>query len=102
MLDQLQQELAQEDVPVVIEILGVNEVGHESGNDGFTAGRDLPWLQESKDHSIWNEWGVVYRDVFIVDEKNEVIEVYNLTDNDLNEPANYDALLDLFLAAAGG
>ena len=67
--------------PAAHRILGLNEVGHESGNDAFCEGRDLPWLQDTADAGVWQEWGVVYRDVVILDADGEAVEVYNLTEN---------------------
>jgi hypothetical protein len=80
-------------------ILGVNAVGSEAGNDAICTGRDLPWLQDTADQHVWSQWQVTYRDVIVLDEDNGRIEVYNLTDHDLSDPANYAALLALLLAA---
>ena len=82
-----------------VEILGLNEAGRESGNADFTDGRDIPWLQPTDETPVWADWGVVYRDVWILDADNELIDVYNLTDNDLEDPANYEALRTLFTDA---
>ena len=95
----MQDELGAADTSLSIEIVGVNEVGFESGNDTFTDGRDLPWLQEAGE-GVWGAWNVTYRDVIIVDGENKVVAVYNLTDNDLADTAKYDALKQLFLDAA--
>ena len=83
-----------------IQILGVNDTGHASGNTTFTSGRDLPWLQNTPTEDVWNTWGVTYRDVWVVDENNVVVGVYNVTANNLGVTANYDALKALFLGAA--
>ena len=45
-------------------------------------------------------WAPTYRDVVVLDGENVIFGVYNLTSNDLAEPANYDALRQLFLDAA--
>ena len=82
-----------------MEILGVNEVGHESGNATFTDGRDLAWLQEDASTPVWKDWGVTYRDVWILDEQNKPIDVYNLTEHDLEDPANFEELKQRFLEA---
>ena len=86
---------------MTVEILGINDVGHESGNSGFCEGRDLAWLQATPDIPVWSDWGVTYRDVWILDADNKPIEVFNLTEHDLEDPAAYDALRTLFLDAAG-
>ena len=78
----------------------MNEVGHESGNAAFCEGRDLPWLQETEDQPVWTEWEAGYRDVVILDAKNRPIDVFNLTDNDLEVEANFEALRTLFEDAA--
>jgi len=81
-------------------ILGVNDIGLESGNHGITVGRVLPWLQPMAGEEIWTLWQVVYRDVIIVGPGNERLGVFNLTEQDLANPANYAALRDQLLDAA--
>lgn len=83
-----------------IRIIGVNQVGHESGNTQVCEGRDLPWLQESADPLIWSLWDVTYRDVIILDRANVPVAVFNLTDHNLAEAADYDALRALFIDIA--
>lgn len=34
----------------------------------------------------WTAWGVEYRDVVVLDADHVVVDVYNLTDNDLGDP----------------
>lgn len=84
-----------------IRILGVNGIGHESENAANCAGRVLPWLQDVVASDVWTLWQVTYRDVIILDEENKVLSIYNLTSNDLGVQANYDALRDLLVQAAG-
>ena len=88
------------DTDLPIEILGVNDIGLESGNASITSGRVLPWLQTDAENDVWVEWEVTYRDVYIVGPGNELLDVYNLTINDLGVPANYDTLKNLILEAA--
>ncbi|MFT5528155.1 MAG: Ca2+-binding EF-hand superfamily protein, partial [Pirellulaceae bacterium] len=77
-----------------------------SGNASFTNGRDLPWLQDGDANNdgssdIWlNAWDFAYRDVVILDENNEYVAAYNLTNNDLANPINY-ATLEQMLVDAG-
>lgn len=59
----------------------------------------LPALQDDTTANVWTNWGVTYRDVYVVDENNEVSAVFNLTTYDLSQSANYQALYDLFVAA---
>jgi hypothetical protein len=84
-----------------VEILGVNAVDNESGNAAVTAGRDLPWLQDSAEQNVWGAWAVQWRDVVVLDRANCSIHVYNLTSHDLANPAHYEALKSVLLAAAG-
>ncbi len=89
-MDQMQQELTDEGLQV--QILGVNDVGFESGNDGITDGRNIPWLQNTAEVDAWNLWEVTYRDVIIVDEDGVQRDVFNVTDNDLSQPDTYERL----------
>ncbi len=82
--------------------MGVNGAGYESANDQASALADVvPWLQDTEADDVWNAWTVGYRDVRVLDELNRVVAVFNLTTNDLNVPANYDALKTILLDAAG-
>ena len=85
---------------IEIGILGVNGIGHASGNATTCDGRTIPWLQDMPDTDAWTAWQVAYRDVIVLDEENRVVGVYNLTANDLSVPANYEALRDLLVQAA--
>lgn len=89
-----------------IQIIGVNEVGHEVANDLMTANRSTPWLQDVDDNAnhfsdVWSDsWNVSYRDVIIVDGQNETVEVYNLTSNDLGIATKYATLREKLIDAA--
>lgn len=61
----------------------------------------MPWLQDTADEDVWNTWSVGYRDVRVLDELNRTVAVYNLTVNNLADPANYAALKKILLDAAG-
>jgi hypothetical protein len=76
-------------LPVPVKILGVNAAGYEAGNGAVTRGRKLPWLQDTDDQDVWGRWGVTWRDVWILDTENEIIDVHNLTRHDLGDPGNY-------------
>ena len=76
-------------------IIGVNEFNYLSETDSFTKGRDLPWLHEEEGDNVWDAWMVTYRDVIIVDADGYPVNVFNLTGNDLGEPAVYAELRDL-------
>lgn len=96
----MQQEVA-DSGGLEIRILGVNEAGQESGNAVIVNGRTIPWLQDTPAENVWSDWDVTYRDVIILDADNEVVAVYNLTENDLTQPANYEVLKNMLLDAAG-
>jgi hypothetical protein len=96
----MQHELDLLALPVQVSILGVNEAGHEAGNPAVTRGRSLPWLQDTDDQDVWGRWGVTWRDVWIVDTENELLQVYHLTRNDLGDPATFAELKWLLEDAA--
>jgi hypothetical protein len=85
--------------PGAIQILGVNDIGLDSGNPSITAGRDLPWLQATAQYDVWNDWAVTYRDVIIVDAHNVDVGAYNLTTFDLADAGNYDTLKQMLIDA---
>jgi hypothetical protein len=85
---------------VPIRILGVNQAGLEAGNAGMCAGRTLPWLQDSTGVDVWKKWQVTFRDVVVLDAENKVLRTYNLTVNDLSNPAKYAELKRILLDAA--
>lgn len=76
----------------VVRILGINAAGAEAGNDGMTAGRSLPWLQDTDSQDVWGKWDVTWRDVFILDQNNRHIDTYNLTQHNLADSTNYATL----------
>lgn len=75
--------------------------GFESGVADMADGRDLPLLQDTDAVDATTEWAAIWRDVIIVDADNQRVTVYNLTEHNLAEPANYAELRDLLLDAAG-
>lgn len=92
LLDQLREEAAAAQPPLNVAFFGVNEAGHEAGNDTITEGLGTPWLQDTEETNAWAAWGVEFRDVVILDDGNVPIAVMNLTYNDLSVPQNYDEL----------
>ncbi len=96
----LQDEIRGEGWADDVQILGVNQIGHESGNESACIGKDLPWLQETAQQPIWTPWDITYRDVVILDGSNRKVSTYNLTNQDLSQPGNYAALKALLRAAA--
>ncbi len=96
----MQKELDALQTQVPIRLLGVNEAGHESGNATITTGRVLPWLQDTPSDAVWSSWQVTFRDVVVLDGTGHRVAVYNLTTNDLSQPANYQALKSLLVSVA--
>ena len=85
---------------LIIQIVGINEVGYESANDTMTSERALPWLQDTEEDNVWASWNVNYRDVIVVDEHNMLVSVFNLTENDLGDEDTYEALKQQLVDAA--
>lgn len=83
-----------------IELLGVNGAGHESGVALMTEGRTIPLLQDTAEADVWGLWAVTYRDVVILDRENVPYGVFNLTEHDLANMAEYAALKGMLLDAA--
>ncbi len=100
------KELKTERPDLEINIIGMNQKGHELGNPNITANRNLPWLQDldadgDGSSDVWlGSWPVEYRDVVILDKNNVKVDVYNLTLNDLADTTHYQALKNKLIAAA--
>ena len=97
----MQNELRAMNPDTIIAIRGMNAIGSESGNDATCLGRDLPWIQETVDQQVRDDWGAEYRDVIILDENNVQVAVYNLTTHDLQNMANYQERKQMLLGFAG-
>lgn len=82
-----------------IQLLAVNEVGFEDATDEMADLGDLPLLQDTVTEDAWNTWAVTYRDVVILDADNHRVGVYNLTQHDLSNRENYDALKQMLVDA---
>ncbi len=96
----MQAEISAEPTARPVRILGVNAAGEEAGNSIICQGRRLPWLQDTAADGAWAAWRVTYRDVVVLDARNEVVAVYNLTLHDLAVAANRDELKALLRTAA--
>ncbi|MFO1497562.1 MAG: hypothetical protein U1G07_04060 [Verrucomicrobiota bacterium] len=99
-LNNMLAELRATNTALNIEILGINQIGDEASNSLPTAGRSLPWLQDTSQDDIRSRWGAQWRDVFILDSLNQVAGVLNLTTHDLANSQNRAALKQMFLNAA--
>lgn len=98
----MQAELDAANLPIQIEILGVNAIGLESGNAAITMDRTLPWLQDTEDQKAWESWGVVWRDIWILDPDNVPVAVYNVTQHNLGDPTQYAELKGMLENVANG
>jgi hypothetical protein len=87
--------------PGAVGLAAINEVGYESSTDVMAELGDIPLLQDTADANVWGSWAAVYRDVVIVDAKGKRVGVYNLTMNDLGEPANYATLKQMLTDSIG-
>ena len=83
-----------------IEIVGVNENGYDSANETICDGRDIPWLQDTSGADWWGIWAPTYRDVLVLDSAGELAGVYNLTEHQLTDEANYVELKALIVEIA--
>ena len=88
------------DPTVEIQILAVNEEGHEGGVDLMSTYGDLPLLQDTEEDDVWNLWDATYRDVIILDSDNMEVAIYNLTNNNLSDEENYETLKSLLMQVA--
>ena len=73
-----------------VNVLGVNERGHESGNELATTDRSLPLLQDvdiNNDQSsdVWQSWEANWHNVRVVDRSNDLQFVVNLLTYPLEE-----------------
>lgn len=96
----MQGELDAEFPDAKVSLLGVNGAGHESGVPDMTMGRTIPLLQDTAEADVWTAWGVVYRDVIILNGDNAPVGVFNLTDHDLSQMGEFEALKGMLLDAA--
>jgi hypothetical protein len=85
---------------VDVHIYGVNADGHEHGLPDISALGDMPMLQDTEEEEVWLSWEVVWRDVYILDDENHLVDVYNLTTHSLAFEENYEELKAMFIAAA--
>ena len=98
----MQDEIDTAGWPVPVRILGVNAAGLEAGNAAVCMNRTIPWLQDVAEQNVWASWGVVWRDVWILDTDNVPVAVYNLTEHTLADPVQYAELKTLLEDVASG
>ena len=88
-----------------IELIGVNSVGKEAGNEAATQGRDIPLVQDldangDGNSDVWSLWNAEWRDVVIVDGNNARVGTYNLKTHSLAEAEDYAELREMLVDAA--
>lgn len=93
-MDTMQQELGSQAA-----LLGLNIIGQDSYNESFTSSADIPWLQDTDSERAWDLWNAQWRDVFILDTQGRLYALYNLNDNDLGRPGDYEEMKALILEA---
>ena len=96
----MQNEMENEGHGMPVHMAGVNEPGREAGNDTFTVGLGLPWLQDTAEEMAGGAWGAEHFDLVILDPDNVEVAVYNLIEYDLSDPANYDEIKRALAAVA--
>lgn len=57
-------------------------------------------VHDSTTEGIWVRWESEWRDFYILNRQNELLEVYNLTQHNLNDPLNYQDLKQKLILAA--
>jgi hypothetical protein len=113
-LGQLQDDLNRNFPSSEIDILAINEAGQDAGNEIAAAINDLPLLQDvdansDNDSDVWESWwahdgeynaATAWRDVQVIDADGNMVDVRNLTSNDLRVQENYDALRETIVQVA--
>lgn len=82
-----------------VRIFGVADAASAGNVTGLTNMRTLPVLQDTPAMNVAMSWRTTQRDVVILDAQNRRIGVYNLSEHNLAEPANYMALRTMLLEA---
>jgi hypothetical protein len=85
-----------------ISIIALNEAGYGTPANYELTGEkgSLPVLQDVNEVDVWEAWEVTYRDVIILNECGEKMDVYNLTSSSLHTEENYNALREMILGVA--
>lgn len=79
----MQTELSSEYPNLDISILAINQIGAEAGILQASQAGTLPIMNDDSSTDIWNNWGGIWRDVYVLDRQNQVVDVYNLTSHNL-------------------
>ena len=82
-----------------VEMFAINMPG-SGGATSLASNIHLPMVQDTGSLGIWSDWGAAWRDVYILNENNELVMVYNLTQNNLGSSSNYNTLMSHFIDLA--
>ena len=96
----MQNEISSEYPELPIKILSINQIGAENGIESFNETHALPMVNDNTNDEIWVQWESQWRDFYILNKQNELLEVYNLTQHNLNDPLNYQELKQKLILAA--
>ena len=94
----MQAEFEADDMQGLVNFLAINGIGESSGVEAATASVTLPLLADTSSDDVWSTWNAVWRDLVILNGKLEEVDRINLTDFDLSETENYEALKEQILA----
>lgn len=83
-----------------VHIAGVADLASEGRTANITMMRSIAMLQDTATMNVSVAWRTTLRDVVVLDAENRRIHVYNLTEHNLADPANYAALKTMLLDAA--
>ena len=96
----MQAELNTVDTDLDISIMAVNESGYVTHYEATGEEGSLPVIQDVNEVDVWEAWEVTYRDVIILNECGEKMDVYNLTSKSLQTEENYNTLKEMILSVA--
>jgi len=100
-LDRMQGDVDALDTPVPITLIGINQVGYESGNDTITSDVDLPWLQDTQQADVFGAWPPArIRELKIVGRDGQVAATFDLNQDDPVDEQAYQRVLDALVQAA--
>ena len=80
-------------------INGIDYMGEDLNN--MIENRVLPWVQDNKNASVWNNWQVSLRDFVILNPNGEYHDKINLTEVDPSVTENYENIKQLLIEARG-
>ncbi|MBL8603082.1 MAG: hypothetical protein JNK72_14260 [Myxococcales bacterium] len=97
----MQREIDAARPPTAVRIAVINAPGAEAGNASIVMGRTLPYCQDSSTANVTTSWGAAVRQLWLLDGQNRQVEVVDLTQFSLDQPANFAAVKARILRLAG-